>query len=199
MGLRTTYYKPLTGNCFKDNFIADYPVFREWMLSEHEMGLSEFNERLITEEMEMLLIATESMSNIDLLDQRQVDSLVFEYINVYSDYGKGASNLALIGPVVNTSRYETSTEIVKSTNDSVLNTLWMYLVLGRSIKNDAPFIKPHNEIGRLGFWDMGERELLYEKVTELSDSNTGVEGFKYVLSVLNEMLYHKSDLIFNVE
>jgi hypothetical protein len=197
MGQRTVYYKPTNGNTLRENFEADYPEFRTWTISANAQSVREYDERVVSVELEFLL-KENNTAELKEWNQRIVDLMIYHYLLTYCDIGPGQGRFEIVGPMVSTKRYEKANWLISKTSDTELATIWSYLIHGRSIKDDRPFISPDKE-NLIGFWDLKDREFLDHKLARFDKGIGDIEGIKYVLSVIDEMRDDKRDLILNVE
>lgn len=197
MGQRTVYFKPTNGETLRKNFETDYTQFRDWIISTNDQYLTEFNERLVGVELEQLL-RENIKDRVEEWSQHTVDLMIFEYFLTYCDIGPGQGKFQIVGPMMYTKRYEKTNRLIDKTADMDLTAIWSYLLHGRSIKNNSPFISPDN-VNLIGFWDCSNRDFLNHRLAKFNKGQRDNEGIEYVLSVIEEMNNDKSDLILNVE
>ncbi|MGC3944407.1 MAG: hypothetical protein QM762_07805 [Chryseolinea sp.] len=197
MGQRTVFYLPANGQSLRDNLQTDYQDFREWILANNDASLKEFNERLISYELELFLREHET-ENLQEWNQRIIDEMVHEYFLTYCDVGPGDEKFTIVGPMMYTRHYDSSTQLITKSGDEDLIMIWNYLIQGRSIKNSNAFITPDAD-QVIGFWNYKERDFLNQRLLQFDKSMKGYEGIGYVLDVINEIGADKSDLILNVE
>lgn len=198
MGRRTVYYRPTNGETLRENLKTDYGQYRDWILTSTDQSLREYNERLINADLEKLLKEYPT-DKLEDWSQEHIDNLVFEYLLTYCDYGPGQEKFKIVGPMVYTRGYEKSHKLINESSDKDLMTIWNYLIKGRSIKNNNPFISPDNDGQVIGFWDWSERDFLSQRLLKFDKGRKDNEGIEYVLSVVDEIKKDKSDLIINVE
>jgi hypothetical protein len=198
MGKRTVYYKPTNGKTLRENFETDYNQFRDWILETNNQSITEYNERFINVELEKQLRGN-SVDKFEDWSQVTIDSLIFEYLLTYCDYGPGQDRFNIIGPMMLTRNYEKSNVFINGSSDEDLKAIWNYLIYGRSIKNGRNFTSHDNDNQVIGFWDAEERIFLHNQLSKIDIKTNDSEGVEYVLSVIDEMKDDKSDLIIYVE
>ncbi|MFK7756894.1 MAG: hypothetical protein AB8B53_08200 [Flavobacteriales bacterium] len=138
------------------------------------------------------------MSNFKNLKQEILDELTFEYLLTYCGYEEGEDTFEIVGPMMNTKRYDSSSEYVASSSDFELKSIWSAFVDGRSTKNGKGFISP--EVNhKIGFWSPQDQAVLLQKFTELRKTNLKIEGFEYVVSVLEEVKGRNLEIIIDSE
>lgn len=185
MGQRTVFYQSQNVESLRNHIQMDYTDFRQWILTENRNSIQEFNERLISDRLEGFL--NEKNSIIDFRNYRQevIDELTFEYFLTFCDYGPGKDKFEIVGPMMGTWRYKEFKKQVSKTDDSELKAICSILDNGKSIMNDKPFI-PSQENNKVGFWTMDEQRKLENKLKESKNLFENTEGFKYLISVLEE-------------
>ena len=193
MGVRIAFYETTDGKNLLNNFERTFPDFKKWILSENKKSIDEFNERLISVNIETQLTQNGDSLNIKTTSQNLVDELIYEYLLTYCDYGLGKLNVELIGPLISRYKYNNSFSIIKNTKDEKLIKLWNYLKVGRSLKEDKAFTEMESDL--IGFWNRTEMDYIKEKIKGLNQDDTGIEC---ISNVLDEM-EGKSELIFNLE
>ena len=177
MGQRTTYYQSTDGRSLKELLLEEYKVFRIWILTKQEESVREFKEPLISDHIEHFLDRNQSLRDPELVPQRILDALVFEYLCSYCDYGEGRNRFDIVGPMMSTWRYKQLTMKIATIGDGELQRLWNVLVKGRSIFNGRPFLSMDDEGEVIGFWTKDEQKLLRSKLIQLYP-NVGKETGK---------------------
>jgi hypothetical protein len=199
MAERTVYYIPTDGKSLIENLKTDYGRFRDWVLTSNDQSLTEYNERLIKPELEILL--KENLTDkFEEWSQENVDNLVFEYLLTYDDcIEPGQRKFKIVGPMMSTWRYEKSNKLISDSSDNDLKKIWNYLTMGRSIKNNKPFIPPSKDGQVIGFWDRNDRDFISKRLVKFNKAHKDNEGIEYVLSVIDDVKNDKSDLMIIVE
>ena len=193
MGVRIAFYETTDGKSLLENFNRTFVEFKEWLLAENKKSINDFNERIISNEIQTFLEKSGDNINFKEISQELLDELTNEYLLTFCDYGKGKSNVNLIGPLISRHKYNNSFDIIKDTKDEKLIEFWNYLKLGRSLKNDKEFRTTETDL--IGFWHKNEIDYIRSKIKSISVDDIGIECISDVLSEIDE----KTELIFNIE
>lgn len=169
MGIRIVYEYIKDGSSLEGLLHKKYSVFRDWLQKQYEVSRVEFNEQYCSEELLDFVVVNEVLPELSTITHEQLDDLITEFIGGYVN-SLATTNfdpLESIGGHLSAYRYIESTELVKKYTDHKTNRLWQYLVTGRSLKDDLPFI-PFDDIYddryRVGFWKREEWQYLYQSL-----------------------------------
>lgn len=194
MGQRTVFYKSAFGHSLKTSILHDYINCRAWLLSTAREGLLEE----VSDEFLDFIKGNEVLPKLELMEQKVLDELTYEYLLSYCDYGEGQGSFDSVGPMMSTYRYnEASTYILKSTNEE-LKSLWSVLPYGRSLDGNRKFLLP-NDNRKIGFWTNQEQKVLLSHLKVLSKYRPGLEGVELILSLLKEIADDKIEIIIDIE
>lgn len=166
MSIRICYEYIKDGSSLESLLRNQYPIFRAWLQEEHETSRVEFNEQFCSEELMNFVLLNESLPEFSAITQELLDDLTTEFIAEYIGGVGSPPDLDLVegfGSHTSTWRYMESTKLVEQYADSKANELWQYLIAGRSLKNDLPFMSG-GSVYKAGFWRREEWEYLYQSL-----------------------------------
>ena len=164
MGIRICYDYIKDGSSLKSLLYRDYPIFRTWLQKQYKISREEYNEQYNSEALLDFVVANDSLPELSTIKQELLDGLTAEFIEPFSY--RNPDILEGIGGHLSSWRYESSTELVEKFADSKTKKLWQYLVTGRSLKNDLPFISGHY-MYIAGFWRREEWQYLYQSLISI--------------------------------
>ncbi|MEM9933174.1 MAG: hypothetical protein AAF824_06170 [Bacteroidota bacterium] len=198
MGKRVTFYRSKSGKTLKAHFIKDFLEFRNWLLHKNEESIKDFSETLINEELRNSLERNQKFEDFFKESQKVIDQATVEYLLVYCDYGKGNEYFEIVGPMMNSWRYKTSTDHINRQSSQELRKLWNIILNGISIKNGQNFIPFEGDV--IGFWTPEDQILLDQLLGKFTtNQQMTLEGITYVREVIEEVKSNGSDLIVNIE
>ncbi len=162
MGARLAYYyfEQPTGKSLKEIIIDNFVPFPAWYLNMCKESLLEFDEEYGPAHLKQCLENAKYLqTDFNQLDQQFIDQFTKELLGGDNYLKENGMDLKLFGPLMGTGRYISSTELVKRTGNVDFLTLWNYLIEGRSLKNDAPFLRDDYDI-KVGFLKVQEHRKL---------------------------------------
>lgn len=194
MGKRIAFYETKNGKSLKNNLLENYSEFKKWILIENQNSLNEYNERIVSVEIQEFL---ESNAELDLQkpEQKLLDELLIEFLLVYCDYGKGTELVNLIGPLIKTHKYDKSFKIISKEKNRKLIEIWNILKVGRSLRNDKPSTNIDGDL--IGFWKSNELKYLNENLKNIKRKYD--IGIECITQVLAEIGKGKEELIIVIE
>ena len=198
MGQRTVFYQSQTVESLKDHLTNNYIKFRPWILIENRNSIDEFDERLITQNLEDFLNNNSSLGVIENISQKIIDELTLQYLQVYCDYGEGKNKFEIVGPMMSTWRYDSFKKQVSKSNDIGLIKICSVLDNGRSLIEGNPF-SVDDVINVIGFWSANDQQQLYNKLILMKEKLKDNEGFEFLISVLEETKGRNLELIIDIE
>ena len=112
MGIRIAFYETTDGKSLCENFTRTFSEFKHWLLVENKESIDEFNERIISEEIESYLKHNGEVIELEKVPKRILDVLIYQYLLAFCDHGIGKININLIGPLIKRHRYNNSFRII---------------------------------------------------------------------------------------
>ncbi|TCI84714.1 hypothetical protein [Tenacibaculum sp. M341] len=163
MGARIVFFTAKNDKSLKENFLADYSNFRNWVLSDwntselKEVGLLSMGQEINTEAIKHLSKNQNFNKNIN---QALFDELLAIYLGSYCDHGDGKKLYELRGPMMNKWKYENSTKLVNQKCNQETASLWNRLHVESAVNNETlPSQSLSNDLV-VGWWSVEELKKL---------------------------------------
>jgi hypothetical protein len=96
-GKKIGYYLTKNGRSLKENFLADYSLFRLWLLTRQKESRERGEWLIVNDKVESYLLEKEII-DIETSGQATVDHLNSAYFEHFCDYGEGQDKFELVGP-----------------------------------------------------------------------------------------------------
>lgn len=172
----------------------EYLSFKEWHLNS--INVSDYDAPEHYYSIQSFLNQNDFLPHdLKPVHKQIVDDLVSDFIGSYCDSQIHNSNsFELFGPLLNTNKYNQSTNLICKTQNPDLMKLWSYVINGRSIVDSGNF-QPFSKDYRIGFLDRNECEQLLHFIAPLSDS----PGFDSISRAIQSVSVNYNQLVIAIE
>lgn len=174
-------------------FLKHYTAFRIWCLQEYEES-KDWNENSMSESLFKFLWDNKTV-DLTVLDQTECDTIIEIFTGDYCNFSSELSFTETFDPYLKIYHYHECTPFLKKHIPPLTLQLWRYLLEGRSILNNKPFISTC-PVYRVGFLTLEEREHLYKALRiHLAIYSKKMDGVDYVCQALEQMKDNPADMI----
>ncbi len=161
MGRRIVYYIPNNNQTLKVNLKKNFRDFKKWLTNKHKSDMRNWDESEISQ---ISFDQIQKVSNFEefiQLPKQNLDELVCNFVLDYCDLSNnGEKFYEIVYPMVNSWKYNGSTQLINRNENIEVRKLWNYLDKGRSFQNDEPFTPIITSEEKIGFWSVQEQLIL---------------------------------------
>jgi len=163
MGMRISYELIKDGKRLTDIITQYYDPLRELIDNWHEEALAIGSNSVCSEQVIDFMILNDELPSLETIEQEVLDTLVYHLDDLILIENYKPKPFKSIGSSVHPSRYKSATDLIRKQADEQTNQLWNYLLVGRSLKDDAPFTD-FGSCYKIGFWKREECRFLYQSL-----------------------------------